>query len=168
MNLFNEFQVFHRILCICPKCGIICRVSDLKLKTKGKTGKTWLDTYEDKFEKLEKKGYKFEEVKDQLREISREKGRKEAKTVFNKAISPTFKALKYDPSDIIPILTPVDFIVFKDMTAKEKVSDVAFISQKIKNDNINILRSQVRNIIDKELYDWQVARIDNKGKISME
>lgn len=168
MNLSNEFQSFHKILCVCPKCGMICRVSDLKLSAKGKYEKTWLDKHEDKIDNIEKKEYKFEEVKDQLREIAREKGRKEAKKTFNNAISPTFKALKYDPSDIIPILTPVDFVVFKDMTAKGRVSDISFISQKIKNDNINLLRTQVRKAIDKDLYDWQVARIDKTGKISME
>ena len=168
MNIFDEFQSFRKILCICPKCGIICRVSDLKLKTKTETEKTWLDKYEDNYRKLEKKELKFEEIKDQLREIAREKGRKDAKTVFNKAISPTFKSLRYDPSDIIPVLTPVDFVVFKDMTAKEKVSNISFLSQKIDNNNINLLREQVKKAIDKELYDWQIARIDNNGKITIE
>ena len=168
MSLFNEFQDLHKILCICPKCGIICRVSDLKLKAKGKFEKTWLDKYEDKLGRLDTKENKFEEVKDQLREISREKGRSDAKKTFNDAISPAFKELKYDPSDIIPVLTPIDFVVFKDMTAKGIVNDVAFLSQQIDNKNINILRQQVKKVIDKELYDWQVARIDSDGKINME
>lgn len=168
MNLFDEFQDLHKILCVCPECGIICRVSDLKLKAKGKAEKTWLDKYEDKLGRLDIKENKFNEIKDQLREISREKGRKDSKKIFNNAISPTFKELKYDPSDIIPILTPVDFVVFKDMIAKEKVSDVVFLSQKIDNNNINVLRQQVKKVIDKELYDWQVARIDSSGKISIE
>jgi predicted Zn finger-like uncharacterized protein len=168
MSMFNEFQDLHKILCVCPKCGAIYRVSDLKLKSKGKTVKTWLDKYDDKILKLDKKENTFDEKKDQLREIAREKGRKESKKVFNKAISPTFKALKYDPSDIIPILTPVDFVVFKDMIAKSKVSDIVFLSQKISNKNINTLRQQVKKAIDNHSYDWQVARIDHSGKISME
>jgi predicted Holliday junction resolvase-like endonuclease len=171
MSLLGEFQDLHKILCVCPKCGYICRVSDLKLKIKGKSEKiekTWLDKYETKIDNLYKKETKFEEMKSQLREISREKGRKEAKKIFNKAISPTFKDLKYDPSDIIPILTPVDFVVFKDMTAKETVNDITFLSQKIDNKNINGLRDQVRKAVDKELYDWQVARIDSNGSITME
>ena len=37
-----------------------------------------------------------------------------------------------------------------------------------KNNNINILRQQVKKAIDEELYDWQIARIDNNGKIDIE
>lgn len=168
MNLFNEFQDLHKILCICPKCGGIYRVSDLKLKVKGKVEKTWLDKYEDKITRLENKENKFEEIKDQLRSISREKGRRQAEKVFNQSISPTFKALKFNPKDIIPILIPVDFVVFKGMEAKGKVNDISFISKKIKNENINLLRGQVKKVIEKENYDWQVARIDSDGKINIE
>ena len=44
-EFFKEFQEFRKILCICPCCNDIVRVSDLHLKTKGKVSKTWLDKY---------------------------------------------------------------------------------------------------------------------------
>ena len=47
-SLFEEFSELRKILCICPCCGKIVRVSDLHLKVKKPIVKTWLDTYEAK------------------------------------------------------------------------------------------------------------------------
>jgi hypothetical protein len=46
MMPFEEFQLFRKILCVCPCCGELVRLSDLRLKTKGEVEKTWLDDYE--------------------------------------------------------------------------------------------------------------------------
>lgn len=101
-ELFEEFQEFRKILCVCPCCGDLVRVSDLRLKVKGSAIGTWLDDYEKKNQKLDKKEEQFNEGEEELREIAREKGRKEAEKVFNDAISPALKALKLDPFDVKP------------------------------------------------------------------
>lgn len=168
MKSFEEFQQFRKILCVCPDCETIVRVSDLKLKAKGEAVRTWLDDYEEKCKGMDKKEEKFEEIADKLREIAVTKGRKEAEIAFNKAINPTFKLLKFDPFDIKPILNPVDFLVFKDMNKKEIVDDIIFLSETCKNPILNELRTQVKNVIKKEKYDWQVARIGKKGEIGIE
>lgn len=61
-ELFKEFQEFRKILCICPCCGDLVRVSDLKLKVKGPASRTWLDDYEKKsliLDKREEKLFNF-------------------------------------------------------------------------------------------------------------
>ena len=153
---------------ICPDCGTIERVSDLKLKIKGKAVKTWLDDYENKCRVMDKKEEKFEEIKDELREDAVKKGREQAQTIFNQAINPTFKALKFDPFDIKPILNPIDFVVFKDMNKEEEVNDVILLSKRHNNPLLNKIRVQVKNSVEKKKYDWQVARIDEKGSINIE
>jgi predicted Holliday junction resolvase-like endonuclease len=165
MKLFEEFQQFREILCVCPDCGTIVRVSDLKLKVKGKVVKTWLDDYEDRCRMMDKKEEKFEEIADKLREEAVKKGRKQAQTIFNQAISPAFRALKFDPFDIKPILNPIDFVVFKDMNEKEEINNIIFLSKKCNNPLLNKIRLQVRDSIQKKKYDWQVARIDDKGNM---
>ncbi len=166
--LFKEFQEFRKILCVCPCCGELVRVSDLHLKVKGPTLKTWLDDYENKCQILKKKEGKFEEIEGKLRDKAHEKGRKEAQKVFNNAISPAFKALKYDPFDVKPILNPVDFVVFSEMNKKNCVSEIIMLSKKCINPQLNLIRKQVKIAINKNRYDWQVARIDEKGCISFE
>ena len=115
MTGFEEFQQFRRILCVCPCCEEIVRVSDLRLKTKGPDFGTWLDDFKKKQLELSKEEELFGEKEGELREKAREKGRKEAEKVFYKAICPSLKRLKLDPFDVKPILHPVDFVVFNGM-----------------------------------------------------
>ncbi len=168
IGMFQEFQEFRKILCLCPHCGSIVRVSDLRLKTKGPPVLTWLDRFEKKERNLEKKERKFEEKEDELRKKAREKGRREAEKVFKKAIYPSFNALKLDPFDIKPILNPVDFIAFDGMNKKESINNIVFLCKKYKCPSLKSARRQIKIAISKNKYDWQVARIDEKGYILFE
>ncbi len=165
---FEEFQEFRKILCVCPECGEIVRVSDLRLKSKGIVEKTWLDDYENRSLEMDKKEEEFDKIESALREAAVEKGRKEAQKVFSKAIKADLRKLKLDPYDIKPILNPVDFLVFKDMNSRGVISDIMFLSKKIENQNINLLRAQVKKVIKNKNYEWLVARLDNTGQIEIE
>lgn len=167
-EFFKEFQEFRKILCICPCCNNIVRVSDLHLKTKGMVTKTWLDKFEEKERRLEKKEEIFQEKELKLREKAREKGRKGAEKIFNECISPKFKSMELDPFDIKPILNPIDFVVFKGMNKTDSVNDIVFLSKQINNPHLNQIRQQVKKVISQKKYEWQVARIDNQGMISFE
>lgn len=167
-RLFEEFQDFRKILCVCPCCGEISRVSDLRLKTKGSAARTWLDEYDQKKQQLDKKEEKFQEKEEELREIARELGRKQAQTVINKAIHPSFRALKLDPFDIKPILSPVDFVVFKGMNGKKLISEVMFLCKQHSCAGVNSTRAQIKDVVENKDYDMQVARIDDSGAIVFE
>jgi len=116
---FEEFQEFRKILCVCPDYGKIVRLSDLKLKTKAKTEDTWLDYYEFRERLLSGREAEFDAIKGELRAAAVAEGRKQAEAVFNQAIKQDFRKMKYDPTDIKPVLNPVDFVVFQDMNKKE-------------------------------------------------
>ena len=165
---FEEFQEFRKILCVCPDCGKIIRLSDLKLKTKAETESTWLDYYEFRERLLCGREAEFDAVKDELREAARIEGRKQAEVVFNNAIKQDFRRMKFDPIDIKPVLNPVDFLVFQDMNKSAEITDLVFLSKKLENPMINKLREQVKTSIDNNNYEWLVARIDNEGKIEFE
>ena len=165
---FEEFQEFRKILCVCPDCGKIVRLSDLKLKTKKETDTTWLDYYEYRERLVSSREAEFDAIKGELRKEARIEGRKQAEVVFNNAIKQDFRKMKYDHTDIKPVLNPVDFVVFQDMNKKEEITDLVFLSKKLKNPIINKLRTQVKNSIKKKKYEWMVARIDNEGKIEFE
>lgn len=168
MKLLEEFQAFRGILYICPCCGEIGRVSDLKLKARGAGIKTWLDDYGKKCSAMDKKEEKFEEVRAELRKKAVEKGRKEAQKIINKAISPTLKALKFDIYDLKPILDPIDFVVFNGMNAGDTLKDITFLSQECDNKELNTIRQQIKVAVKEEKYDWQVARVGDDGGMSLE
>jgi predicted Holliday junction resolvase-like endonuclease len=167
-ELSQEFQEFRKILCICPCCGEIVRVSDLKLYAKGKATKTWLDEYDHKQQLLDIKEEKFNEKEEKLRENARNKGREQAEKAFNKAILPSFKALKLDPYDVKPILNPIDFIVFQGMNKQDEITNIIFLSKEHDAPTLTTTRKQIKDAINEKRYEWQVARIEETGKIKFE
>jgi len=168
MNTLDVFQNFRRILCLCPCCGEIHRLSDLHLKYRGKVAKTWLDEYEHKSELLQKREDKFMEKEQGLREKARAAGRKKAQAAFNKAISPKFKRLGLNPYDVKPLLHPIDFLVFNGMNENNTIDDITFLSSKSTNKGLNTIRKSVKDVIAKKEYEWRVARVDETGKIGFE
>ncbi len=167
-SLFEEFGELRKILCVCPCCGEIVRVSDLHLKVKKAIVKTWLDTYEVKIIAMNKEEEKFVEKEQKIREASVEKGRNEAKKLVNNVVLPIFRKLKINPFDVKPILSPIDFLVFDGMTEKEKVNNVIFLSKISKIDSLSSIRKQIKDVILKRNYAWQVGRIDNLGSLTFE
>ncbi len=165
---FQGFQEFRKILCVCPDCGKIVRLSDLKLKTKAETESTWLDYYEYRERLLSGREAEFDAVKGELREAARVEGKRQAEVVFNNAIKQDFRRMNIDPIDIKPVLNPVDFLVFKGMNKSEEITDLVFLSKKLENPMINRLREQVKTSIENNRYEWLVARIDDEGKIEFE
>ena len=168
MDLFTEFQELRKILCLCPCCNTLVRVSDLHLRIMGAGVKTWLDDYERKQLLLAKKVEAFDEKEDKLREKAVEKGRKEAQRVFNNAISPEFKSLKLDPFDLKPILNPVDFIAFNGMNRLETVNNLTLLWKRSDIPSLNPVRKQIQDAIAHKRFEWKVARIDEKGSIIFE
>lgn len=167
MSLFEEYQLFRKILVVCPCCGEIHRVSDLRLKSKAKAQKTWLDEYEDKSNKLTEKELAFEEKERELRDAAVEKGRKIAEKAFKKALCPSLKKLKLDPYDVKPIFHPIDFIAFNGMNAQDEVSDITLLARE-QCVLLDPIRKHIKKAICEFKYDWQVARIDDTGNIKIE
>lgn len=167
-QLSQEHQLFRKILCVCPCCNKLVRVSELKLTVKGKAPRTWLDNYDKSILAIAKKEELFEEQEDKLREIAHEKGRKEAEKAINKAMCPTIRDLKLDPFDVKPILSPIYFIVFNGMNKADSVSDILLLSRKHKCPSLEPIHKQIETAVTKQRYDWQVARIENDGTIIFE
>lgn len=166
-ELFEAFQEFRKILCVCPCCGKLVRVSDLKLKVKG-AAVTWLDDFDKQMMVLQKKEDNFDKKEEKLREKANEEGRKAAEKALKKLMSPQLKALNIDPYDVKPISNPVDFVVFKGMYKNKSISEIMFLSKMIQNQDLNAIRQQVSKAISSKKYDWQVARIDKDGNIVFE
>jgi predicted Holliday junction resolvase-like endonuclease len=167
MSFLDEFKEFRKILCVCPCCGEIVRVSDLHIKYKGPSQKTWLDSFEEEVKKIERKEQKFDEIASDIRKKSVNKGRIDAEKAVIKMMSKGMKTLKIDPFDVKAISNPVDFVVFDGMT-KEKMKEVMFLSNKINNNEINKKREQVKKAISQNKYDWKVVRINDSGEVSIE
>jgi predicted Holliday junction resolvase-like endonuclease len=167
-DILFMFQSFRRILCVCPCCGDIVRIGDLTLFYKGKPFKTWLDMYESKILNLERKGEKFDEKEQDIRDKAAEKGRKKVEKRICKMMCSEIMQMKYNPYDIKAIWHPVDYVVFNGMNNKDKVSDITFLSRKNDDVNLNNIRKTVKECVENKKYEWMVARISTDGKMEIE
>lgn len=166
-SLLDTFQSFRTILCVCPKCGGLHRLSDLRLRYKGRTPLTWLDSFEAKMQALDEKTQKFEEKEQMLRDEAAARGSRKLQSVICKAMEPCLSRLKLNPYDIKLVTHPIDFVVF-DGLKDEKLDDVMFLSKKTINAQLNAVRREVRKAVENGAYDWKVARVDIDGEITYE
>jgi predicted Holliday junction resolvase-like endonuclease len=167
-DLVDLFQSFRTILCLCPHCGDMVRLSDLKLKHKGAAPRTWLDTYATNLRRLEKKEQLFEEKEASLRKAAIARGRARVPKMIRKCIDEAIASYNYNPYDIKALLHPVDFVVFNGLNDGEKLEDISFLSKRTSSESLNRLRTSLDSSIDGERYDWQVARVSIDGKVELE
>jgi len=166
-ELLTTFQSFRTILCVCPCCGELKRVSDLRLRYGGKAPKTWLDTFESKALALAEKEERFEEKEQRLRDEATARGTKKVSAIINKSMDPRIVKMKFNYYDIKLLMHPVDFVVF-DGLKDNNLQKITFLSKTTSNPSLSTLRKLVKKAIEKENYSWQVARVDIGGKITYE
>ena len=95
------FQQARTILCLCPCCGKIVRLSDLSLRYKGETPTTWLDAYEKRLSRLELQEDRFTEQEETIRELARKRGRKKARQTIQNLVQTALPGCQYDPKDFL-------------------------------------------------------------------
>ena len=173
-SLLDIFQQSKTVLCLCLHCSSLLRVSQLHLRSTGAAPRTWLDDYDDQKQKLQIKDDKVSRKEDKLnsqvaeiREKSRERGRKRVVSTVLKSMDDYFSKKKYNPYDIKPIIHPVDFVIFNGDHDKQ-VNEVVFLSKKSNNPNLAALQKSVGECVKKKNYDFKIAKISNEGKVTLE
>lgn len=168
MSDFLEFFNYSKtILCMCPECNNITRLSDLQLRSDEKAPHTWLDDYELKSQKIDEQEAKYEEQEDEIREKAREKGRALVPKLVRQTMGKQFAKLKYNPYDIKALLHPVDLVVFDGMT-ENQMKNVVFLSKATSSPYLQVLQQGVTKAIDNKAYDWKVVRVSQDGQVEIE
>jgi len=181
LDLFNQFKI---ILCLCPHCSSLLRLSQLHLRSDVPSQKTWLDEYdlkklkvENKEGKISQKEFEHKELIKEIKNKATQRGRtKVVSTVLNSLHPISSKMLKkYNPFDVKPITHPVDFVIFdgdyeakKTRYRKKKIQQVVFFSKKSENSDMLNLQKSVDECVKKQNYDFKLVRINNNGKVSFE
>ena len=167
-DVVNLFQSFRRILCLCPCCGNVVRLSDLRLTYKGAAPRTWLDTYELRLRRLERKEALFDEQEEKLRKAAVERGRARVPKLVRRCMDKDISSFRFNPYDIKALLHPVDFVVFKGLNEKDRIENIAFLARKSSNDVLNRIRDSLKSSIDREEYDFRIARVTIEGDVRLE
>ena len=183
-SLLGIFQQLKTVLCLCPHCSSLLRVSQLHLRSTAAAPRTWLDDYDEQIKKLKiKDGLICLKIFNsnnffgllifltlifkEMRQKSAERGRKMVVSTVLKSMDDYFSKKKYNPYDIKPIIHPVDFVIFNGDHDKQ-VNEVVFLSKKSKNPNLAALQKSVDECVEKKNYDFKTAKISNEGKVTFE
>jgi len=174
-SFLDIFQQIKTVLCLCPNCSSLLRVSQLQhLRSTAAAPRTWLDDYDEQIKKLEikdasvsRKENNLHSKEKEMRQKSAERGRKMVVSTVLKSMDDYFSKKKYNPYDIKPIIHPVDFVIFNGDNA-DQVSEVVFLSKKSNNPNLAVLQKSVGECIEKKNYDFKIVRIANEGKVTFE
>ena len=164
-DTLSIFTNFKNILCICPKCNDISRLSQLYIYSDKKTQKTWLDDYENRVHVFEELELEHNSKAKQIKEQAVQRGRDQVPKMVDDSLSGAITRLKYDPYDIKPINHPIDYIVYDGMN-DNSINNVVFLHEK--NQDLLELHKSIHNTVEKKQYDWKVARISREGTLEME
>ncbi|MEM2161096.1 MAG: Holliday junction resolvase-like protein [Candidatus Nitrosotenuis sp.] len=143
------------------------RFSDLRLGTKEKPPRTWLDDYEINVQKVMEEENEFEMREEEIREKAAERGRAQVPEIVKKSMNTQFAKLAYDPYDIKPLLHPVEFAIFDGMN-NGNLNSIVLLSRLSSNPHLQNLQRAVAKAVDDKLYDWKVARVSLDGDIEFE
>ena len=151
---------------MCPHCNNLSRLSDLRLKSKEKIVKTWLDDFELSIQQLQQQEKKFQGEEKEIREKAAERGRAQVPKIVRKSMTKEFAKLKYDPYDIKAILHPIEFIVFDGMN-KEEMNSVVLLAKRSSNPHLQEMQKKISSTIKGKKYDWKVLRVGLDGNIEI-
>ncbi len=163
-GILSDFQEFQKILVVCPECGKVFRLSELRLSYRGKTKRSWLDDLRDKERKIERAEESLEEKWDEIRQRAQEKGRKQLPKLLKKCVA-VICAHGYYPQDLKALFDPIDFVIFDGMNLKEDVKRVVLFDGPAHNELRKKVQTSIQKVIKKGNYVWQTVKLDEMGRI---
>ena len=161
-SFFDIFHQARRILCQCPECGEMSRLSEIQIKSGKKSKPTWLDVHQKNEDDFDADSYKFKEEKDELKKKATAKGRiqaeKDMRDLIKNSLVSNYQQMTYDPRDIIPISYPIDYVVFDGankvrMKEQDFVKEVLLLSKKTNNAYSQKLHKSIHDVIENKKYD---------------
>ena len=164
-EMLSVFTNFKNILCVCPECNNISRLSQLYLYSAKKTARTWLDDYEDRVRSFRERESEHDSKANEVREQAVQRGRDQVPKIVSTSLSESITKLKYDPYDIKPINHPIDYVVYDEIN-KNSSDNVVFLHEK--NIHLTKLHQSIENTVINKQYHWKVARISKEGLLEIE
>jgi predicted Holliday junction resolvase-like endonuclease len=169
-DLLKFFSLQRQIFGVCPHTGNIFRLSDCNVYLKKKPEHDWMKKLEVEFEKISKAEQKLDDKEYRIREVAKERGRKEAAKRTRK-IDKIFSPLKLNADDSKVIFHPVDFVVFngmKKISPNTKLKEIVLLDSKKSNPDKKRLQQSIDKVIEKDNYEWITMRVLENGDIREE
>ncbi|MDR7400571.1 MAG: Holliday junction resolvase-like protein, partial [Armatimonadota bacterium] len=125
-GLVVALRELQSVLCICPCCGELFRLSEARLFYASPPRRTWFDDLQREKERLQRAEDRFEEERQKLGEMSRQSVERKLRRALRER-DPVLTPRGYYPKDARPLLDPVDFVVFDGMNLRGRVREVVLL-----------------------------------------
>ncbi len=164
LSIFNKFKT---ILCLCPHCNEIMRLSDLHLRSKSPAPKTWLDTYDLRYKSVLQKEELLKQDKKKIQAVNTAKGRLDVIQMAKQILEPKFAKLQLNPYDVKVLNHPIDFAVFEGDDDGD-VRNVTLLTYRNTTSSLQKLHKGIESAIKQKEYDWKLLRISRDGEANYE
>lgn len=153
---------------ICPDCGQISRLTDIRISYRTKYAPDWMDKIERQLNYWADKTTAFDEEKSQKHAKAIEKARRILLPKKLKELFPLMAAKGIGPDDVKVILNPIDFIGFEGMNTAGSLRKIVVLESRSNSSFRREVQQSVQKAVDNAKYDWNTLRVDDKGIVSSE
>jgi predicted Holliday junction resolvase-like endonuclease len=153
----------RHIFSICPECGTVHRLSDLRPFHKGYKP-DWLDLLEDKGTHLQKRLASLQERAKELQKSAKDRAEREELPKLLGNLAPVFKRWKIDARDVRAVFDPVELVAFEGLNSDDGVQRISFLHL----GHPHRLTTSLENAISEEKYRWNTLRLDDDGNIDQD
>ena len=164
-DLIKFFAVQRQIFGLCTCCGEIFRLSDAHVYVKEKKpAPDWLDKFNASERRLDNLENKISDEEGEVREVAREKGRKEALKATRK-IDTIFKPNRLQADDAKVMFHPVDFLVFDGMKVSNEIKKLVLLDREVKRKEDMKIQESIQKTVSDKNYEWVTMQIQEDGSI---
>lgn len=164
-GITDALHDFQNVLVLCPVCGRIHRLSELKLSYRGRVKRTWLDQLRTAEQKMEQAENRFEDQQEAIRQAAREAGQRQVPRILKKCV-PAICQRGYYPQDLKAIFDPVDFVIFDGMKQKNKIKRVVLFDGPADTKRRARAQDSIQKVLKKGNYEWKTVKLDERGQIA--
>jgi predicted Holliday junction resolvase-like endonuclease len=165
--LVATFQDFRRILGVCPCCGEVFRLTDLKIAYRAKPTVTWLDRLEAAEDRQQRAEDKFGEDERRIRDQAKQRGRQALPSLLREA-EPVFACRGYFAHDVKPLFDPVDYIIFDGMNASSGVIRIVLFDGPALGHARERVQRSIQRALEAGNCEWRTVRMGKDGRIQPE
>lgn len=163
-GLVVALRGLQSVLCICPCCGELFRLSEGRLFYASPPRRTWFDDLEREREMLERAEDRFEEERQKLQEMSRQSVERELRRALRQR-DPVLTPRGYYPKDARPLLDPVDFVVFDGMNIQRRVRAVVLLDHVAEDRGRERVQASLERALERGNVGWSVVRVGEDGQV---
>ncbi|MDR7555019.1 MAG: Holliday junction resolvase-like protein [Armatimonadota bacterium] len=164
MDRVSHLLAFQEILCQCPCCGDLFRLSEARLYRWREPRPTPFDRLRVEEDRLERIQLRLEEELRRLRERSRQEASRRLRRRL-RSCDPLFTAHGYYPKDARPLLDPVDYVVFDGLSTRTRLRSVVLLDLPARDRVRERLQRSIERVIRQGDVEWLALRVQEDGTV---